>query len=248
MYSIWYALFAFPEKARTTHIMNTLPQHIAIIMDGNRRWAKEQGKPTMLGHSTGAKNLKRIVQKALDLGISHLTFWALSTENLKRDKKEVDHIFSLFEKITDYLDDFLQNDAKFQIIGDISEQIPEKVQKKLADIAEKTQHATKMTLTFAINYGGRDEILRATKKMLAEGLDPSTLTEEAFAQYLDTKDMPNPDMIIRTGGNKRLSGYLPWQSTYAELYFTDIKWPAYSPEDLQDAVDWYADQQRNFGK
>ena len=228
--------------------MNTTPQHIAIIMDGNRRWAKEQGKPAIFGHSAGAKNLKRIVQKALDLGIPYLTFWALSTENLKRDEKEVKHLFSLFEKITDYLNDFLKNDAKFNIIGDMSEQIPEKLQKKLLDVEKKTEDAKKITLTFAINYGGRDEIVRATKKIITEGLDPAHITEELFSRYLDTKDIPDPDMIVRTGGNKRLSGYLAWQSTYAELYFTETKWPAYAPEDLVHAIDWYKKQKRNFGK
>ena len=245
MYSKWYAIIMLKTELS---FMNTIPKHIAIIMDGNRRWAKEQGKLAMFGHSAGAKNLKRIIQKAIDLGVTHTTFWALSTENLKRDKKEVDHIFSLFEKITDYLGDFITHNAKFTIIGDISDKIPENVQKKLYDMVEKTKNADKMVITFAVNYGGRDEIVRATKKILNAGIDPETLSEETFATYLDTKELPNPDMIIRTGGNKRLSGYLPWQSTYAELYFTDIKWPAYSPEDLQDAVDWYANQQRNFGK
>ena len=237
-------------------------QHIAIIMDGNRRWATKQGKPKMLGHTEGAKNLKRIAKAVKKLGIKNLTVWALSTENLKRSEKELKHLFSLFSKLTDYLDDFFQEGVRCNIVGDISK-LPEKVQHNLQEIVEKTKDNSEMTLTLAINYGGRDEIIRAIKKFV-EGNESlpllggdhtsrsewveGVLTEEKFSKLLDTHDLPDPELIIRTGGHQRLSGFLPWQCTYSELYFTDTFWPAFDEAELDKAIEWYREQQRNRGK
>ena len=216
-------------------------------MDGNRRWASEQGKPKILGHSEGAKNLERILNSIIKMHIPYATFWALSTENLKRSEEELKHIFSLFGKITEYLKDAIKNNARFEYIGNLS-LLPENIQKKLIDMKEKTKSHTGTVVTIAAGYGGRDELLRAAKKLLIENINPEELTEELFASMLDTAGMPDIDLIIRTGGNQRLSGYLPWQSPYAELYFTNTKWPGFDETELQKAIEWYNEQKRNFGK
>ena len=226
---------------------NTL-KHLAILMDGNRRWATERGLPKMMGHTEGGKTLKKIADAARTRGIAYFTVWALSTENLQnRTPEELKHLFSLFEQLVDYLDDFTKNNVKMMTIGDLSK-LPETTQEKLLFIANKTKDNTGMVFTLAVNYGGRDEILRASKKMLAAGIKPEELTEEAVSSFLDTAYMPDPDLIIRTGDQKRLSGFLPWQSTYAELYFTPIKWPAFTEKDLDEAIDWFQHQLQNKGK
>jgi undecaprenyl diphosphate synthase len=217
-------------------------KHLAIIMDGNRRWATARGLPKLFGHTEGAKTLKKIATAVKKRDIPYLTVWALSTENLKnRSEKELKHLFKLFGKLTDYLDDFFKNDAKLNLIGDI-EALPNKTQEKLNQVLEKTKDNKSITLTLAINYGGRDEILRAAKK------SKGNLTGEKFSNNLDTYNLPDPDLIIRTGGHKRLSGFLPWQSVYAELYFTDTFWPAFNEEELDKAINWYQAQQQNRGK
>lgn len=228
--------------------MKKLPNHIALIMDGNRRWATKRGLPKIAGHTKGAENIRPILQKCLDLGISYVTLWALSTENVKkRSEKELKHIYSLFTKLVNYLGDFAENDAKLQIIGDITV-LPQKVQDSLSEVIEKTRDNTNMVLTLAVNYGGRDEIVRATKSLLASGISPEELSEEEFEKHLDSGMLPDPELIIRTGGHQRLSGYLPWKSTYAELYFTQEYWPGFTPELLEEAIDWFKSVQRNKGR
>lgn len=229
--------------------------HLAIIMDGNRRWATERGLPKLLGHTEGAKVLKKIAQAVHDRGIPYFTVWALSTENLKnRSETELKHLFALFNQLTDYLDDFFKNDTKCNIIGDLSK-LPAETQTRLAAMVEKTKQNKNMTLTLAINYGGRDETIRAVNKILAERQKNSLLTregtgevtEETFARYLDTTSIPDPDLIIRTGGHQRLSGWMPWQTIYSELYFTPTYWPAFTEQDLDKALAWFEEQQRNHG-
>jgi len=233
--------------------------HLAIIMDGNRRWATEHGLSKLFGHTEGAKTLKKIAQAVSDKGIQYLTVWALSTENLKeRSEKELKHLFSLFEQLTDYLGDFIKNNARFKLIGDLS-QLPKKTQTKLLTVVEKTKQQTKMTLTLAVNYGGRDEIVRAVRKIVetrqlvpTETLGASSLqnqiTEELFSKFLDIDNIPDPDLIIRTGGHHRLSGFMAWQSTYAELFFTNTFWPAFKVEELNRAIAWFEEQVKNRGK
>lgn len=219
-------------------------QHVAIILDGNRTWAQEQGLPKFLGHTEGAKNIKKIVLAALEHDISFLTLYTLSTENLrKRETKELEHLFSLFQKMESYLDLFQKHSVRFCTIGDISK-LPEKVQKSLNKLKEKTKNNTFLIVTFAINYGGRDEIIRAIQRLP----NAKSLNEESFTKYLDTKDLPDVDLVIRTGGYHRLSNFLPWQSTYAELYFTDIKWPTFSPGNFTEAVKWFSAQKRKEGR
>jgi len=220
--------------------------HIGIIMDGNRRWATERGLPKMVGHTEGGKNIKNITKAAIDAGVTHLTLYTLSTENLKnRSEKELKHLFSLMEKLLDQKKEFEKNNVRVKIIGDLSK-MPEKSRKVLQQTEENTKDHTGIVLTFAINYGGRDEILRAVNQAIEEG--KSLETEEEFSNLLDTEGFPDVNLIIRTGGNKRLSNFLPWQGTYAEIYFTDTKWPGFTPDELNEIVDWWKSQQKNFGK
>lgn len=227
--------------------INTL-KHIAFIMDGNRRWASERGLPKIFGHTEGVKTFRTITEYAGNHGIKYITFWALSTENFKnRSEEELDHIFMLMDKQLDSMDDLLKNNIQLRVIGDISK-LPVALQEKLTRVIESSKNDTGMILTLAINYGGRDELVRTYKKMLVANISPETITEETVSAHLDTADTPDPDLVIRTGGDKRLSGYLPWQATYAELYFTDTKWPAFSKKDFDTAVDWFTHQKRNKGK
>ncbi len=223
-------------------------KHLAIIMDGNRRWATEKGLPKMVGHSKGAKNFRRIVKAAQAKKIQFLTFYALSTENLiGRSPEELKHLFSLIEKIPEYIGDMEKSETQMRVIGDISK-LPEKTQKRLQLLVEKTKHYKKFVVTLAINYGGRDEITRAAKKIIADKIKAEDITEKLFESYLDTTDIPAVDLVIRTGGAQRLSNYLPWQTAYAELYFTSVYWPDFSDKDLNQALNWFHDQKRNNGK
>lgn len=223
-------------------------KHLAIIMDGNRRWATEKSLPTMMGHTKGAKTLRRIVKATQAQKIKFLTLYSLSTENLTgRSPEELKHLFSLIEKIPEYIGDFKKSETQLRIIGDVTK-LPEKTQKRLELIQEQTKLYTKFVVTLAINYGGRDEITRAVKKIIADKVSEKNITEKIFENYLDTTDIPEVDLVIRTGGAQRLSNYLPWQTAYAELYFTSVYWPAFSEKDLNQALNWFHDQKRNKGK
>ncbi len=199
--------------------------HVAIIMDGNRRWATERNLPKLIGHTEGGKNLKKIITACKDRGVNFLTVWALSTENIKeRGPEELKHLFSLFEKLVDYLGDFQKNNVRANIIGDISK-LPTSTQNKLIELVEKTKNSTGLVFTLAVNYGGRDEMLRAIKKIIDSNISSNEITEETINQNLDTTNLPEPELIIRTGGASRLSGFMPWQGIYSELYFTKKYWP-----------------------
>lgn len=223
-------------------------KHVAIILDGNRTWAAANGLPRMVGHTRGAQNIKDIVEVALNERIPYLTLYTLSTENLKnRSEDELKHLFSLFEKLVDYVDLFQKNDVKFNAIGDLGK-MPANIQKSLTDLKELTKNNKALTLTTAINYGGRDEIIRAIKKLPQDPQALHNITEESFAEYLDTNGLPDVDLLIRTGGFQRLSNFLPWQSTYSELYFTETKWPAFKEKDLKAAIEWFFEQEMKKGK
>jgi undecaprenyl diphosphate synthase len=239
-----FYIFIARIKNHMTENTNT-PKHIAIIMDGNRRWASERGLPKLIGHTEGGKNLKKILETALKNKIEYLTVWALSTENLKeRTPEELNHLFDLFEKLVDYLGDFKTNNVKMKLIGNL-EKIPKKTEVKLRTLEEETRNNTGMVFVLAVNYGGHDEIIRTINKLISNKLE---INEENITNNLDTKDFPAPDMIIRTGGTKRLSGFMSWLSAYSELYFTDKKWPEFSPQDLKEAIEWFKTQTRNYGK
>jgi len=218
-------------------------QHIAFIMDGNRRWAKQRLMPSAMGHAEGAKTLKKIANAVKARNIPYMTVYALSTENLNRSKEELDYLFSLFGKLIEQFDDVVKENVRLKILGNM-ELLPQDLAKKLKQIEKDTADHTSMTLSLAIAYGGRDEIVRAVRAMK----DPQHATEETIAAHLDMHDIPDVDVIVRTGGHHRLSNFLMWKSAYAELIFTDTYWPAFDEKELDEILAWYEGQMRNFGK
>ncbi|KKU30196.1 MAG: Isoprenyl transferase [Candidatus Collierbacteria bacterium GW2011_GWE1_46_18] len=222
--------------------------HLAIIMDGNRRWAKARNLDPVKGHEYAAKNvIEPIIEKCVELKIPYVTFWAFSTENWKRDEEELKGLFNIFRFALGTLAlKFIARGAKLRILGDIN-RFPKDIAGKVLEMMAKSAKNDAITVTFALNYGGRDEILRAVKKIVSEKIPADQITEDAFAAHLDTAGIPDPDFIIRTGGDQRLSGYLPWQSVYAELYFTPILFPDFTPQELQNALDRFSSRDRRFG-
>ena len=228
--------------------MSTPLNHVAIIMDGNRRWARSRGLDPVKGHEAGVKQaIEPIIQHLADLKIPYVTFWAWSSENWKRDEEEIKGVFDIFRMGLNTLAiDLLKKGAKFRLLGDINK-FPKDIAEKTLNLINKSKKNTAITTTFALNYGGRDEILRAVKKIVKAKLKPEEITEEVFGSYLDPAGIPDPDLIIRTGGEKRLSGYLPWQSVYAELYFTPVLFPDFTPKELDKALEDYENRDRRFG-
>ena len=222
--------------------------HLAIIMDGNRRWAKARNLDPVKGHEYAAKNvIEPIIEKCVELKIPYVTFWAFSTENWKRDEEELKGLFNIFRFALGTLAlKFIARGAKLRILGDIN-RFPKDIAGKVLEMMAKSAKNDAITVTFALNYGGRDEILRAVKKIVSEKIPADQITEDVFAAHLDTAGIPDPDFIIRTGGDQRLSGYLPWQSVYAELYFTPILFPDFTPQELQNALDRFSSRDRRFG-
>jgi len=219
-----------------------LPNHIAIIPDGNRRWAKERGKPAVEGHRYAAQTtLANLTDELERLGVRYFTFWALSTENLiGRSKEELNNLFDLIRFfLKSKLKEFKKKQVRFKTIGDLTA-LPEDLQKEIFKITKDTEENEKMTIILGLNYGGRDEIIRAIKK-------GQNFTKKNFSDYLDTAGIPDPD-LIRTGGEKRLSGFMLWQSEYSELYFSDLYFPDFSAKELEKAVKNYSERQRRFGK
>lgn len=220
-----------------------LPKHVAIIPDGNRRWAKEKGKPTAEGHRYAAQTtLPNLTDELARLGIKYFTFWALSTENLTgRNKEELNNLFDLIRFfLKNKLKEFKKKQVKFKTIGDLTS-LPEDLQKDIVKITKDTEENEKRTIILGLNYGGRDEIIRAIKKN-------KNVTKENFSDYLDTVGIPDPDLIIRTGGEKRLSGFMLWQSEYSELYFSDLYFPDFTAKELEKAINSYSERCRRFGK
>ncbi len=223
-------------------------KHIAIIMDGNRRWAKAKNLDPVKGHEQAAKNaVEPLIEKCVELGIPYVTFWAFSTENWKRDEDELKGLFDVFRFALGQLAlRFIQKGARLRILGDVS-RFPKDIAQKSLEMISKSANNHKITVTFALNYGGRDEILRAVKKIVSENIPVEKIDENLFSSYLDTTGIPDPDLVIRTGGEKRLSGYLPWQSVYSELYFTPVLFPDFSPHELVLAIDDFLKRDRRFG-
>lgn len=225
-----------------------IPTHIAIIPDGNRRWAASKGLPSFEGHRVGAdKTLPALIEKAGELGIKYFTFWALSTENLvKRSPDEVSNLYKLIRFFVQVkLNDIHKKGARIKMIGNLHT-LPDDIQKGITQAVEKTKDNTKITVIFAVNYGGRDEMIRAIKKINSSEID--TVNKNNFGGYLDTADIPDPDLIIRTGGEKRLSGFMLWQSEYSEMDFADEFFPDFSPARLEKCVNDFSQRQRRFGK
>lgn len=204
--------------------------------------------PSLHGHKRGEKAIEPIIDAAIEMGISFLTFWAFSTENWKRSKEEVNFLLRLYrENLDKKIDRFHKKNVKINVIGNLA-LFPADIQKKTKEWMEKTKDNTRITVNFALSYGGRDEIIRAIKKMAHSQKQLNDVTIEQFSNFLDTAPQPDPDLLIRTGGEKRLSGFLLWQLEYAELYFTDTLWPDFTPEKFQEAVDDFHNRQRRFGK
>lgn len=228
-----------------------MPKHIAIIMDGNRRWARAQGKPASFGHKEGAKTLEKIVRYANKIGLEHITVYAFSTENWKRAEEEVSALMLLLQN---YLDDYSKRadseNIKVKILGDITALSP-KMQKSIINCMERTKNNTGVVFNIALNYGGRDEITRAVKKIatkVKEGeINVDDINEELISNELYTVGQPDPDLVIRTSGEKRLSNFLPWQSTYSELLIIDKNWPDFNEQDLDNAIIEYQKRTRKFG-
>ncbi len=227
-----------------------LPTHIAFIMDGNGRWAKKRGLPRTAGHREGAKTLKKLLRDIEDLGIKYATFYAFSTENWKRSEDEVSTLMKLFEENLDDLVNYQSENVRLRFIGG-RERLSEKLQKKMADAEEKSREKTGLTVTLAINYGGRDDIVRAAKRaaeLSKDGfLDPSDITEDGFGRLLYTEDIPDVDLMIRTGGESRISNFLLWQISYAELWFTDTLWCDFGRRELEQALSDFAGRNRRYG-
>ncbi len=229
----------------------SVPNHIAIIMDGNGRWAKKRGLPRNAGHTAGAKNVETICLAAKKLGVKYLTLYAFSTENWSRPEAEVKALMKL---LAGYLDKCVQtaheNRMHIRVIGDIS-RLDEKFQKQILEAERISSVYDDLNLTIAINYGSRDELLRGIRAValdVKEGrLQPEELDETIFSSYLDTKELPDPDLLIRTSGEMRLSNYLLWQLAYSEFYFTDVPWPDFHEEQLKKAIDTYEHRDRRFG-
>lgn len=227
---------------------NNIPSHVAIIMDGNRRWAKKQGMNILKGHEYVVENVvENLIERCGELGIKYLTLWVFSTENWERDEKEVSGLMQLFRKaLQTKVERFIEKGARLKMIGNIA-RFPEDIQKGLQHAMEMSKKNDKIVVTYALNYGGRDEIIRALNHLTIKPLD-HLVTEEEFEKYLDTAGMPDPDLIIRTGGAMRMSGFMPWQGVYSEYYFTETLMPEFTPEKLEEAIGEYQGRQRRFGK
>lgn len=230
-----------------------IPQHVAIIMDGNRRWAKKRGLPPIAGHAAAVDTaVEALIERAGELGIQYLTLWAFSTENWGREETEVTGLMNLFRKaLMTKVERFIAKGARLQLIGDMSRFAPD-IQEGMKKAIAASEQNTKITVTFALNYGGRDEILRAVSKLLEKNSNLEfriqNLDEQYFSQRLDTAGMPDPELIIRTGGEQRLSGFLLWQAAYSELLFVDTLFPDFGAEELDAAIENYQGRQRRFGK
>lgn len=226
------------------------PRHIAIIMDGNGRWAKERGLPRTAGHAAGAESFRRIANYCRTIGVEYLTVYAFSTENWRRSQEEVAGIMKLLHRyLVEALADMDKNRVRFRFFGDLSRLTPEL--RKLCLDAERRSEEYDVQVNFALNYGGRDEIVRAARAFsqeVAEGKrDPEELTEDLFSRYLYSSGVPDPELIVRPSGEKRISNFLLWQSAYSEYVFMDVLWPDFTPEDLDRAIEEYHRRNRRFG-
>ena len=230
----------------------SVPRHVAIILDGNGRWAKAKGLPRTAGHTAGEKNVEVVCEEAYNMGIEYLTLYAFSTENWNRSKEEVTALMNLLNQyLKNCLKTAKKNNMRIRVIGDISRLDPS-MQEKICLLEKESASYTGLNLTIAINYGSRDEIVRGIKRMYQDveehKLDADAISEDTVSKYLDTADLPDPDLMIRTSGEQRLSNYLLWQLAYAEFYFTPVAWPDFHGEELRKAVEAYENRDRRYGK
>jgi len=224
-----------------------VPRHVAIIMDGNGRWATQRGLPWAAGHRAGTENIRRVIERFADHGVQYLTLYAFSTENWNRPQREVRALIRLLRYfIRRELNNLHRNGISLRMLGHI-ETLPEWLQQQVRDAIELTRDNDRMVLNICFSYGGRDDIVMAIREMMAEGVKPEDVTEALVARYLMTRGMPDPDLVIRTAGEQRISNFLLWQAAYAELYFTDTYWPDFGREDTDIALAEYGRRKRKFG-
>jgi undecaprenyl diphosphate synthase len=228
-----------------------LPTHIAIIMDGNGRWAKKQGKPRIFGHQNGAHAVRSTIEAAAEIGVNYLTLYAFSSENWNRPKMEIEALMALLiTTIDNELDKLVKNNIKFKVIGN-TDLLPASVKNKLTTALDRTQNCTGMTLIVALSYSARWEIVEAVKKLAlaqTQGIEIDKINQETFSQFLTTSEIPDPELLIRTSGEFRLSNFLLWQIAYTELYFTEVLWPDFGKDEFYKAIISYQNRERRFGK
>ncbi|MBC3756924.1 isoprenyl transferase [Hyunsoonleella sp. SJ7] len=233
-------------------LLNALPRHIAIIMDGNGRWAKQKGMVRAFGHENGTKAVRRTVEACAELGVSNLTLYAFSTENWNRPKLEVKTLMKLLiSSLKREIKTLQDNDIKLSAIGNLNS-LPEKVNKELSEVMERTKDNSRMTLTLALSYGSREELLNAVKEISNNVknniISPDAIDESIINKHLYTQNLPDVDLLIRTSGEQRISNFLLWQIAYAELYFTSVLWPDFTKQHLYEAIIEYQKRERRFGK
>jgi undecaprenyl diphosphate synthase len=234
-------------EARRPELVN-VPYHVAIIMDGNGRWARHRGLPRLAGHRAGMENIRRVIEGCTEFGVKMLTIYAFSTENWQRPAEEVQGLMRILEEVIDErTQEFHEKGIRLNHLGRL-EGLAEALQRKVRYAVDLTRENSKFTLNIAFNYGGRAEIVDAVRRLLAEGVDPTTLDEAAFSRYLYTAGLPDPDLIIRTAGEMRLSNFLIWQTAYAEYYSTPTFWPDFDKQELYKALLAYSQRERRFGR
>lgn len=231
----------------TSQKLENIPRHVAIIMDGNGRWAKERGLPRLAGHRAGTENLRTIIRASAEFGIKYLTFYAFSTENWSRPRTEVTGLMHILSDVIDReMDELNREGARLIHIGHL-DGLPDNLQQKVRQAIDLTKNNDRITIALAFNYGGRDEIVYAVKRMLKDSVDPDAVNDELVSQYMFTRDLPDPDLVIRTSGELRTSNFLTWQTVYSEWYFPKAYWPDFNKEELRKALEDYAKRQRRFG-
>jgi len=236
-----------PPEARRPELVN-VPYHVAIIMDGNGRWARRRGLPRLAGHRAGMENIRRVIEGCTDFGVQMLTIYAFSTENWQRPPEEVQGLMRILEEVIDErTQEFYEKGVRLNHLGRL-EGLAEALQRKVRYAVELTRENSKFVLNIAFNYGGRAEIVDAARRLLAEGVDAATLDEATFSRYLYTAGLPDPDLIIRTAGEMRLSNFLIWQTAYAEYYSTPTFWPDFDKQELYQALLAYSQRERRFGR
>jgi undecaprenyl diphosphate synthase len=233
--------------AKEAKLPEKIPQHIAIIMDGNGRWAKQRGLPRLAGHRAGTDNLRRIIEACVEFGVKYLTIYAFSTENWGRPEDEVSGLMSIFDEVFEReLTELHRQGAQLRHIGRL-DGVRESLREKVSNGMELTKNNKRLVLNVAFNYGGRDEIVQAIRAILRDGVDPKGVTEELVSRYLYTSDSPDPDLVIRTSGEQRISNFLIWQAAYAEWVFPETLWPDFGRDELLAAIQEFGRRERRYG-
>lgn len=236
------------SRSKETHLPENIPVHVAIIMDGNGRWARDRGLPRLAGHRAGTENLRRIIEACVEFGVKYLTIYAFSTENWDRPEDEVRGLMNIFDDVFDReLAELHRQGAQLRHIGRL-EGIRESMQEKMRRGIEMTKDNDRLILNVAFNYGGRDEILHVIEEMIKDGVKPDDVNERLVAEYLFTSESPDPDLVIRTSGEMRISNFLLWQAAYAEWIFPEVYWPDFGREELLEAIKEYNQRERRFGR